>query len=693
MKRKKIFFVLALVVLWIVGPRATATAKTASPGAAFSPQYRDWLDKEVVYIISPVERKVFLQLQSDRERDLLITAFWKHRDPTPETEENEFKTEHYRRLQHVNHVYGRSAPMPGWRTDRGRTYIILGEPLSIMNFENKPGLYPAEIWYYQGLTRLGLPEGLNLIFFQEGGTGDFKLYSPARDGPMSLLMNFRGTPSDYDTAYSNVYDVDPALANASLSVIPGDSSVSMSRPSTSSDVLLQKISDVPWVKIEDQYARKFLQYKDRVEVEYSANYIASNAQVCVQQDDSGIARIHYAIEFKNLALDTYENTFYTALKISGSVSTPEGKLIYQFDKLVSLKLDEAQLQDIRVQPFNYRDLFPLIPGRYQLSVLVKNEVSKEFTSIERALVIPEKAIGPQITPLLLGYRASTPAADNGKLKPFQFGPFQINSQPGAMFVRKETMAAVFQVSGLNEMQKAGAVLRWSIVRDDKPLREITRPLGEYASFPDCLENIPLAELDPAFYTLTVSLLADGRELAAASEEFAVSPLMALPRPWFYSRSLPAANDPQYIQVIGSQFFNSGQFSQAKIWLEKAFALKPDGADIAQNLAQVYLAVGETQKVIPLLTPFLTDEKKAGYEMYLLHAQALQKTGEYAKAVEIYIQTISRFGVNTMLLNAIGGCYLKMERLQDALGAWEKSLQLDPGQAEIRKQVETLKRKE
>jgi hypothetical protein len=92
MKRKKIFSVLVLV-LWAVGPRAAA-AKTASPGTALSPQYRDWLDKEVVYIISPVERKVFLQLQSDRERDIFITAFWKpYRSETSSTPSKRSRTE------------------------------------------------------------------------------------------------------------------------------------------------------------------------------------------------------------------------------------------------------------------------------------------------------------------------------------------------------------------------------------------------------------------------------------------------------------------------------------------------------------------------------------------------------------------------------------------------------------------------
>jgi GWxTD domain-containing protein len=689
MKRKSVLFTVALL-LGLAGLPEAVVAGTEVPAAKSSAQQHKWLEEEVVYIISPTERKVFLQLQSDSERDRFIEAFWKHRDPTPGTPENEFKDEHYKRLAHVNHVYGRSAPMPGWRTDRGRIYVILGEPMSVMNLESNPQLQPCEIWYYQGLTKLGLPEGLNLVFYQESGTGDFKLYSPARDGPMGLLRVWKGTPTDFEDAYQVILAAEPSLAGPSLSVVPNDTTISMGHPSTSSDIMLQKVADVPWARLEDQYARKFLQYMDRVEVEYSANYIASDSQVCVQGDDSGIARIHYAIQLKNLSLDTYEDKYFTALKVNGNVTTTEGKVVYQFDKTVSLNLSEAQLQDIRTQPFTYRDLFPLIPGRYQMTVLVKNEVSKEFTSLEQTIDVPGQTSGARISALLLGYHATTSAADGGKLKPFQFGPFQVYSQPGHMFARKEALAAVFQVLGLSQAQRAGAVIHWTILRDGKPFMEKARPLGEYSAFPYCLETIPLAPMDPAYYTLRIALQADGRELSAASEEFAVSPLEALPRPWFYSRSLPPAGDPQFMHIIGGQFFNAGQTLQARSWLEKALALKPEGADIAQDLARVYLAMNETEKVAPLLAPFLTDEKKVTYDMLLISGQAWQKTCEYARAAESYSRAISRFGINTTLLNAVGGCYLKLERRRDALAAWEKSLQLNPKQEEIRRQIEALK---
>ena len=121
--RERAFF---LVVVFL-----SLHAPALSSGSAYGqlpPQYQKWLNDEAVYIITPLEREVFLKLTSDRERELFIEAFWKHRDPTAASPENEFKTEHYRRINYANQFFGWEAAKPGWRTDRGRIYIILGEP-------------------------------------------------------------------------------------------------------------------------------------------------------------------------------------------------------------------------------------------------------------------------------------------------------------------------------------------------------------------------------------------------------------------------------------------------------------------------------------------------------------------------------------------------------------------------------------
>jgi GWxTD domain-containing protein len=94
--------------------------------------YEDWLDEDVRWIISPEERAAFHQLASDEARDQFIEAFWQRRDPTPDTLENEFKQEHYRRILYANEHFAAGA-VPGWETDRGHIYIVYGPADQIEN--------------------------------------------------------------------------------------------------------------------------------------------------------------------------------------------------------------------------------------------------------------------------------------------------------------------------------------------------------------------------------------------------------------------------------------------------------------------------------------------------------------------------------------------------------------------------------
>ncbi len=656
------------------------------------PQYKKWLDEEVVYIITPVEREVFLKLQTDRERDLFIDAFWKQRDPTPYTPDNEFRTEHYRRINYANHFYGRSSPMPGWRTERGRIYIILGEPNDIQRFEGKSGIYPTEIWFYQDKASLGLPPGFYIMFFQHGGLGDYKLYSPSKDGPQALLAGFFGDPADYLTAYQSLREIEPTVADVSLSLIPGESVSTMGRPTLASDMLIQKVENSPKSQIEERYAQKFLQYKDIVEVEYSANYLDSDSLIKVVREPSGLYFVHYAIEPKRLSVNAYENKYNTTLKLNGTVHTLDGKLIYQFDKTYTLNMDEAQMKQANFQPFNLNDLFPLIPGTYKLSILVKNEISKEFTSLEQTLVIPGESPALQMTLPILGYKSGRADTAKKRIKPFQIGPYQIYCQPGRVFTKSDTLAVAFQVFGLTSEQKRSALIRFTFLKDGQTAFEKNRPIPEVGDFPDVLQEFPLADFVPAHYNLKVSVVADGRELIAGSEEFDVSHQAAIPRPWYYSKLMPESGDPVYDYLVGIQLLNSGRAEEAKTSLEKAFQKSGNSPEIALGLAQAYSGLAEYAKIPAVLAPFLAQTQSPKYEIYVLAGQAHQKLREFAKAVEIFDQAVSHFGINVNLLNAIGECYLELGKTKEALAAWEKSLEISPNQPQIRKNVQALREK-
>jgi GWxTD domain-containing protein len=690
-KRTVLGLLLLAVFLSSLAPVASPSGRQRAARPKLPDTYKKWLDEEVVYIITPTEREVFQKLQTDRERDLFIEAFWKQRDPTPASAENEFKTEHYRRISYANRYLGRDAPRPGWRTDRGRYYIILGEPRDIQRFEGKSQTYDAEVWFYQGKTDLGLPTAFNLVFFREGGHGEYRLYSPVADGPQALLVNsYAGT--DYTAAYEQLREFEPDLAAVSLSLIPGETDTMSGRPSMASDILIQRVATAPARAVESKYAQKFLLYKDLVEVEYTANWLDSDSLVKVFREPSGLYFVHYAIEPSRLSVSEYEGKYYTTLKVNGRVTDPGGRLVHQFDKTVALNLTAEEMRDAGRAPFDFQDLFPLVGGDYSLSVLIKNDASKEFTSVEQTLRIPPSGPGVQMTQPLLGYKAVRLEAGGRRMKAFRVGPYQIYCQPGRTFAQRETLALAFQLNNLPAELAASGEVKIEILKDGQPFRDLRRKPADYPFLPDVIEELPLADFPPAHYAVRASLASGGAEVVAATEEFDVTFAEALPRPWFSSRVLPDPSDPVYDELVGAQLFNLGRYGEAKDFLERASARKPDSEDTAGSLARTYLALADVGAAVKVLDPFAGADRTAKYETFILLAAALKRKGEFGRAVELLDRAVAHYGVNAVLLNAIGECQEGMGKVKEALAAFERSLELSPDQPEIRKRVEELKTK-
>jgi len=670
------------------GQRAS---RKKEPPVKLPDQYRKWLEQEVVYIITPAEKEIFLKLNSDRERDLFIEAFWKHRDPIPETEENEFKIEHYKRIDYVNRYFGREAAKPGWMTDRGRMYIILGPPNDIQHIDGKSEIYNCEIWFYQGKQDLGLPPGFNLLFFQERGTGEMRLYSPAADGPQALLTGYWGDPADYSRAYSSLREIDLNLANISMSLIPGDENLGLGRPSLSSDLLLRQIEQTPQKMVEDKYARKFFEYKDIIDVDYSVNYIDSDALVRVLKDPSGLYFIHYDLEPSRLSINQYDNQYATNFKVNGLLSTVDGKLVYQFEKTFPVKLTSAQMKERQHLPLAIYDVFPCVPGEYKLSILAKNEASKEFTSLEQTIRIPEKVQVEMSSPLL-AYKVSPSESAEGKIKAFLLGGQQLYLQANRVFTAQDELVVAVQLFGLTPELKNRASLRYQFWKESEIYKEETYPGSELDSLPVVIKIFPLAGLPPAHYFLNLTLLVDGQEKIKVKEEFDLSYVESLPRPWVLSRVLPPATDPYYGWIIGSQLYKLGRLTEARTVLEAAVAKAPGNEDLAMELAQVYVALKDYQAAAKILDGFVLAEQGVRYETYLVAAQAAFSLGQYEKALTILDKAVARHGSDIQLLDLIGDCYFKLGKKEEALAVWQKSLEINPDQPELKKKIQAVKAK-
>ena len=176
------------ITTWLVMAALLATAGQAGQKPTkvkikdLPRQYQEFLNL-TDYIMHDREKDVFLQFVSNRERDIFIETFWKQRDPTSGTPLNEYKDEHIRRVQYANKWFSRGSSKPGWMTDMGRIYIILGEPISKDRYPSTLGLYPCEVWSYYGDVSKGLPNHFSLTFFQPHNVGAYRLYDPISDGP------------------------------------------------------------------------------------------------------------------------------------------------------------------------------------------------------------------------------------------------------------------------------------------------------------------------------------------------------------------------------------------------------------------------------------------------------------------------------------------------------------------------------
>jgi GWxTD domain-containing protein len=678
------FFLIFLLFAFAI-PHLCWSSQTKITPEELPPAFKKWLEEEVVYIISSKEKDIFLQLETDRERQIFIDAFWRIRDPNPTTPENEFKIEHYQRIAYANKMFGRDSPTIGWRTEMGRIYIILGEANSIEKYENETEVRPTIIWFYQGKIEMGLPNSFNVVFFRPEEFSDWEIYSPIVHGPYKLLRFYQNDRINYEAAYRQLYEVNPSIAKVSMSLIPHDHT-SLTSPSMASDILISRIFETP-KKIEDEYAEKLLKYKDIIEVEYTANYIGNDSFVQTIQDEQGLFLVHYLIEPKKLSIELYEDSYHTTLEISGQVTNLEGKTIFQFDKSLPLQFNKNQFDQIKSKLFCFQDAFPMVEGTYKFHLLMKNRVSREFTSFEKQILIPSTAKF-QMSPLLLAHsKKQSPYI--GQIKPFKVKEQQMYISPKRDFSKEDNLHVYFELYGVPEGTRTDGKIKVTISKSDEVIQEQVREGTQWPQDDKFLISFPLTDMSPANYGIRASVQnRDGNEVLFEQEFFYISHRLSLPRPFISTELLAPADNAVYDYILGGQHFNKGQVQTAKTLLERAYRKEPTNFKYALGFAQILFQLQRHQEVLDILTPFVQGEDPQ-HSAYNLIGRSYQILGQYAPAIESFQAYLAFFGTNLKVLNDLGECHFRLGNREDALVAWKKSLELDPNQKEIQEKVKTL----
>jgi len=200
--------VLAAVVvaggLWIAtGARAETGRDTSkqdaqsTPNVNISPAYRDWLDQDVVWIITPEESHAYLNLANDEERDQFIKQFWLHRDE-PGAAPNSYRSEHYRRVAYSNQHFG-TTQEAGWKSVRGHLYIAYGRPDSLDSHPAGDGesKMPMEVWHYANLDGIGKNVDLKLVDKCNCGNYVLRSYHGDSVSQPQKLQDLRGAAQSH----------------------------------------------------------------------------------------------------------------------------------------------------------------------------------------------------------------------------------------------------------------------------------------------------------------------------------------------------------------------------------------------------------------------------------------------------------------------------------------------------------------
>jgi GWxTD domain-containing protein len=685
-----------LAVLLLSAVTAFAQLTKIDP-KKLAPPYQEWL-KLVTYIIKDKEQDVFLSLASDKERDAFIDAFWKNRDPTPGTPVNEYQDEHIKRFKEANRRFHYGSAREGWMTDRGRFYIILGPPVGpVEDIAGSTELYPCQIWSYYGDVSKGMPTHFSLVFFQRGNAGEYKLYDPVSDGPYRLLINGKDySPSDYEGMYEKIFELQPDLAKVCLSIIPGEIPYAWT-PSPENAILMASITESPRKNISESYATHFLNYRGVVSTEYLTNYIECDTNVAVAFDPvSGMAFCDFAMSPKKLSLEFYEpkSQYYCSFQIDVSLRAGE-KTILQYAKEFPLTIPEDRLAETENMGVCIQDSFPVIEGKYKLTVLLRNPSGKEFSTLERDIDVPSFAGRPLLTTPVLAYRSGE--AQPGAHLPYQAGSRRMNIDPKATYSAADPIVFSYAAVGLTPDLWQNGLIEISL-KGAKPTNTYTKVLSvrlnrdAFHPVMSFVQTIPASECPPDYYDLTLRLKdGSGKVLDERRGNFVQSALKSMRHPISAAKATPVANFFMYSYMLAFQYAQVGDLDRAEALYEKAYGQNPAYKQKVPEYAGHLIKSGKFAEALILIEDIKVDAKLT-YEYALTKGRALAGLERYDEAIENLRAGNTIYNSDALLLNTLGTCYYRTGRTAEALAALKASLKLDPNQDDVKKLVQAIEGK-
>ena len=476
--------------------------------------YKKWLNEEVIYIISDEERKAFSRLQTDEERQQFIEQFWLRRDPTPDTEENEFREEHYRRIAYANERF--ASGIPGWKTDRGMIYVKFGPADEVEEhptggtydrpIEEGGGTtttYPFEKWRYRYLEGVGTD--VNIEFVDTTMTGEYRMTMDPSE--KDALTNVPGAGLTLYEQLGLANKIDRFNRTDGTHLGTGGMPMPASMDQFTRLEQFTNLQKVPQTKFKD------------LEALVTSSIKFNLLPMKVRQDfipiTSASVLTNVTIEFtnKDLQFKQKEGLSEATVNLYGRITSLTRRPVNSFENTVNVNVPTEMLQKAGDSKDVYQAQIPLPPGRYRLTIAAKDLVGGNQTTYEAALDVPrldEDHISA--SSLILAddlQKVPTKSIGTGM---FVIGTSKVRPRMDATFRRDEKMGIYLQLYNFEpdeKTKKPEGTVDYEITRNGS-----TEKVFEFSEDASKLTGgaaqlvieklLPLTDLAPGQYTLKIN---------------------------------------------------------------------------------------------------------------------------------------------------------------------------------------------
>jgi GWxTD domain-containing protein len=478
--------------------------------------WKKWLNEDVIYIITDEEKAAFKRLKTDDERQQFVEAFWQRRDPTPDTEENEYKEEHYRRIAYANDHY--ASGIPGWKTDRGMIYIKYGPPDEIDSHPSggsyerpieegggETSTYPFEDWRYRYLEGIGT--NIQIEFVDTTMSGEYHMSTDPEEKDALLYVPGAGLTLSEQMGMSDKTQRFQRTDGTHLGV--GNQPLPESMNEFTRIEQMAKLQAPPPIKFKD------LQTAVDSNVRYNTLPMMVRADYIRVTDSTVLTSI--AIQFKNsdLQYSTKDTAAKATINIYGRVSSLTRKPVNWFEDTVTAQFPAEMLQKAMSGSQIYSKTIPLAPGTYRLNVVAKDTVGNTMNSYEMALNVPhydEDQLGASSV-ILADEIERVPTKSIGA-GPFVIRSSKVRPRVNDTFKQDETMgiyAELYNFGMDKKTNKPEGTVEYDVVNtaDNKTVLSQTEDLSNIpnsSAFIVTVEKkLPLKSLPPGKYTLRLKV--------------------------------------------------------------------------------------------------------------------------------------------------------------------------------------------